>query len=525
MITFDASNLTTTFSGASVGNFLSYVTHDATSYTWQTSNGHSVTLVGTGLTVSGSNILNGGTVTSVQIDLGNDSPLAPDIVISGFSFDMASVSFSTRFGSGAELWNFVLAGEISTYIPPATGISLNMFGDFISNGTSSIRAASDDVLVGNGAGLISGDGGTISGGQVVAGYDRITGDLKSAYGDVTGMSGDGLLVGGNDTITVDGGTVVTAVRLYGDTGSVGNTAVVFGGDDLLNLNGAAGFNNFASGDATLVLLEALLVAGDDTIRGSAGNDSLYGDAEGIAGTFKAGNDEIRGGNGNDVIVGDYAQALSTAVIARTGNDLLDGQAGNDTITAQGGNDTLIGGTGNDSLLGEDGDDAIRGDDGQDIMDGGAGRDTLNGGNGNDRMDGGAENDTMNGGDGLDRMLGGDGLDLLSGGAGNDNIVGGAGRDTINGGTDDDRLAGNQGADIFVFNGAFGNDTIRDFNINRDEEKIDLSAVAAITDFTDLMDNHVDDSSGLVVISDGLGNSITLERITDDTLLEAGDFLF
>ena len=49
----------------------------------------------------------------------------------------------------------------------------------------------------------------------------------------------------------------------------------------------------------------------------------------------------------------------------------------------------------------------------------------------------------------------------------------AGADRLDGGTGNDTLTGGGGADVFDFNGAPGNDTIRDFVTGAD--KIDLSA--------------------------------------------------
>lgn len=78
---------------------------------------------------------------------------------------------------------------------------------------------------------------------------------------------------------------------------------------------------------------------------------------------------IRGGAGNDSIFGSPE------------NDGLNGGAGNDVIGGLAGNDTLKGGGGDDSLSGGSGDDLLRGQ---------AGRDTLNGGDGNDTCRGGEE---------------------------------------------------------------------------------------------------------------------------------------
>ncbi len=70
----------------------------------------------------------------------------------------------------------------------------------------------------------------------------------------------------------------------------------------------------------------------------------------------------------------------------------------------------------------------------------------------EEITGGTESDRLYGGDGNDTLKGDVGDDYLEGGQGDDQLIGGAGADTLNGG------AGN---DTYEFNGAFGQDKIRD----------------------------------------------------------------
>ncbi len=86
---------------------------------------------------------------------------------------------------------------------------------------------------------------------------------------------------------------------------------------------------------------------------------------------------------------------------------------------------------------------------RDIINGGAGADTLNGGGGNDTIDGGTQGDTINGGDGED---------ILNGGQGADTINGGDDNDTIDGGLSSGDILNGEGGDDYIFGGA-GNDTI------------------------------------------------------------------
>ena len=89
--------------------------------------------------------------------------------------------------------------------------------------------------------------------------------------------------------------------------------------------------------------------------------------------------------------------------------------------------------------------------------------------------GSAGDDTVKGGNGCDDVNGGSGNDLVKGGFGDDNVKGGQGDDTINGGKDNDTMAGGQGEDIFVYDGAWGNeagdDCILDFT--NGDDMIDL----------------------------------------------------
>lgn len=84
-----------------------------------------------------------------------------------------------------------------------------------------------------------------------------------------------------------------------------------------------------------------------------------------------------------------------------GNDTLNGTAGEDSLSGGIGNDTLNGLGGHDSLDGGLGEDTLNGGDGNDTLIGGLGDDRLNGGNGNDILFGGLNDDTLSGGAGAD----------------------------------------------------------------------------------------------------------------------------
>ena len=239
---------------------------------------------------------------------------------------------------------------------------------------------------------------------------------------------------------------------------------------------------------------------DDSIAGTDGNDTIYGDPHANNATT-TGADTLYGYGGNDYLFGG------------AGADVLYGGDGSDYLSGGDGADVLYGGVGNDTLHGGDGVDTIYGGAGLDILDysdetralyislsnpneqlvtdadgetvdviggidgvyGGSGDDTIYGyddsstnpddaytnifyGNGgNDLILGHGGNDIIYGGDDNDSLYGGNGDDLVSGDAGDDLIFGEAGNDTLYGGDGNDTIYGGAGADL-IYGGA-GNDTI------------------------------------------------------------------
>ena len=299
-----------------------------------------------------------------------------------------------------------------------------------------------------------------------------------------------------------------------------------GNDTVLQMDASGGADNWND----LVVFEGLAKAdfsafnfgpyslireatfGDDLLEGTSSDDSI----EGLAGNDQIlgarGNDTIDGGLGNDVILGGDQ---NDNLYGGDGNDQVLGQRGADFLYGGAGNDLLLGGNRNDRLFGEDGNDRVFGGNDQDTISGGNGRDIVRGGNGDDLLNGDAGNDVMFGGTGRDMVYGDDGDDFLSGRGGFDVLNGGAGNDMLEGGVQ---------ADQFVFEDGFGNDTITDFASLNNAERIHLTNVTEITDFQDLVDNHMVQDGADVVISDGLGNTITLLGVNLSDL-GAADFVF
>lgn len=114
---------------------------------------------------------------------------------------------------------------------------------------------------------------------------------------------------------------------------------------------------------------------DNRIDGLAGDDTIYGRADGlpqsdIYGDAHTDADVIHGGAGNDTIHGGDGKPTWD------GGDRLYGDAGNDVIHGDAGADLLYGGEGSDHLYGDTGNDVVSGGLGRDFLSGGGGRDVF-----------------------------------------------------------------------------------------------------------------------------------------------------
>ncbi|MEL6379914.1 MAG: choice-of-anchor Q domain-containing protein [Pseudomonadota bacterium] len=396
--------------------------------------------------------------------------------------------------------------------------------------------------------LMSPMGAVTADGLSIVGVDAAAFDASMIDGVDNGdpVSVFALTIGGAGALTDNGGARPTVAILSGgladDTGD--SLAIARVPVDLLPAplaGDARGFNRISGAAVDIGAFEAINDAtdGDDMLIGTAFGDMLDGLAGDDVVTGLAGVDQLSGGLGFDLLIGGggadtlMGGANADNLFGDAGADVLFGDAGFDRLFGGTDNDGLFGGDDDDALFGEFGNDTLDGQDGDDRLFGGAGFDTLLGNDGNDQLAGdanadnlfgGAGNDTLLGGQGLDRLFGELGNDVLDAGIGNDVIFAGAGFDTLIGGEGDDRLFGNFNWDIFVFADNFGNDTIFDFDVANAFERIDLSGVTGIIDFTDLLDNHLsENANGDAVITDGT-NSITVLGVAMGDLT-AGDFVF
>jgi len=239
------------------------------------------------------------------------------------------------------------------------------------------------------------------------------------------------------------------------------------------------------------------IENDDAITGTDGPDTIEplpnGVSEGVTGGIPSdANDTINALGGNDLVRGGG------------GFDTIDGGDGNDDLQGEAENDFLIGGSGDDTLQGGSGSDTLAGGEDDDVLDGGGGgndtADFSTGGSvvvdlsagtaegqgsdtliGIDNVFGSDFDDDLKGNDLNNTLLGNDGNDTLAGGEGNDNLQGGPGNDTLDGGSGNDLSSGEDGADIYVFTGNHGVDTVF---FEDGFDRIDLTAYP-VSDISDL----------------------------------------
>ncbi|MEA1607382.1 peroxidase family protein [Pseudomonas spirodelae] len=163
-------------------------------------------------------------------------------------------------------------------------------------------------------------------------------------------------------------------------------------------------------------------AGNDTIIGGNGIDTIWGGA---------GNDRLDGGNEADQVHGGDGDDIITDLGTPAGGaDFLHGDAGNDVISSGMGNDLVFGGSGKDFV--------ITGNDATEVF-GGLGDDFILGGNDSDFLLGNEGDDWIEGGEGFD-TLAGENSELFF----NSPIIG---HDVLNGQGNDTDYDGESGDDI------------------------------------------------------------------------------
>jgi len=415
--------------------------------------------------------------------------------------------------------------ELGYEVNLAAGYIFDPWGGFgnIANIENVNGSEGDDVLVGddndnvlNGAGggdFILGGGGndTLDGGD---GDDIVRGDA----GDDTlsGGAGDDQLRGSAGVDSFDGGDGFDRISFFHVDATQAVVASLLtqtvtndgygNAETMTSIEALGGHTQFADtfeGDDNQNLF---LVGGGDTLHALGGNDEIQvDDAPAL----------IDGGDGVDTITL-FTQSQLTDVdgdgIAEfefttngvdvnlnTGQILDDGFGGSGTILNV---ENLGGSAGDDILTGSAGDNDLQGFEGGDRLKGLGGDDVLSGGAGDDRLEGGGASDVLDGGAGKDNLNGGGGADSLFDGSGNDTMTGGAGKDT------------------FFWSGQ-GADRVADFADG--QEKIFLTGIAGVDDFSDLIITTTADGS--VRISYGDGSSTLILSGIAPSQITSSDFIF
>ncbi|MBM79804.1 MAG: hypothetical protein CMJ78_04335, partial [Planctomycetaceae bacterium] len=333
----------------------------------------------------------------------------------------------------------------------AATLDMRLFGnsgdDTLMGGSGNDRSlggSGNDLLIGgDGNDVLNGQGGqadtmngglgddTLKGGQGASDTAQITGDVTSIT-DTRINSTDQ----GNDRLVSIESLDIT---LNDNDNNIDASGFTRGG---ININ-AMGGNDTVLGTAFDDTIDG--GDGDDSLRGLQGNDVINGGIGNDKLSGNAGNDVMDGGDGNDKIFGG------------SGKDNISGGDGNDTVCGQGSDDTMSGGDGDDILNGSTGDDVVNGDAGNDNINAGSGNDTARGGADNDTITGSTGDDKIGGDDGDDSLVGAGGNDIISGGDGNDILLGRDGNDLLVGGDGDDKIVGNAGSDTLLGEG--GNDAM------------------------------------------------------------------
>jgi Ca2+-binding RTX toxin-like protein len=407
----------------------------------------------------------------------------------------------------------------------AAGTDMSDDSLYGGDGNDLIDAGAGDDLADGGDGndvLLGGDGNdTLMGGAGNDEFDGGAGDDSMSGGD----DRDSFVLGdGFGTDTIDGGSGGDDHDVLDAGGMTTDSTLIFTGAESGTLNSGTDSATFTeieeiylgSGNDTVDASAAgagvwvATGAGDDSVLGSAGDDTL---------SLGDGNDTVQGGAGNDLInLGGDGQSDTVVFSAGDGSDtisgfdapidngdgsfttvdlldvsgLTDGSGapvntsdvvvsddgnGNAVLTFPGGESITLEGVdpaaaSNPAYLEAMGIPApnyvVEGTDGDDLIDasylGDPQGDRVDAGDNqtgtdDDVISAGAGNDTVLAGAGNDLVSGNAGDDSLSGQDGDDSLIGGDGNDTLIGGVGADYMEGGDGNDTFILAEGFGDDTI------------------------------------------------------------------
>lgn len=284
----------------------------------------------------------------------------------------------------------------------------------------------------------------------------------------------------------------------------------------------------------------LLGALDLNLKGDAQNNKLVGNDGDNVLDGRSGADTLIGGLGDDLyIVDDIGDR-----IIEGGNGGLDRVATYVSLKlADNVEQANVLGRAPVNLTGNILDNLLVGNGSSNILDGGAGADTMKGGRGSDVyvVDNPGDRVIEVNGQGLDTVrslisytlpnhvengvaIGTAAVDLTGNALAN-LLIGNSSANVLDGGTGKDRLTGGGGADTFVFRTGSQADVVTDFEVaGSAHDVIDLRGMSAVTDFADLVANHMIEVGGVTVIKAGNGDVLSLLNVAIADLT-ADHFLF
>jgi Ca2+-binding RTX toxin-like protein len=345
---------------------------------------------------------------------------------------------------------------------------------------------------------------TIDASALTAG--RATLQLFAEDGDdrVVGSAGADFINGGRGTDTVLMGAGND--RFQWNPGEGSDVIDGQAGFDTHEFNGSAAAENFvlqaSGGRVQLTRNVGNIVMDQDNVERV--------EIAALAGTDNVQIGDLRGTDVREVLVNFAGEAGATVGDQLDDAASVAGSSQSELITlGQVGDDLLVRGLAAQTRLANlDSTDAVS-------VDGSLGNDIINA----TSVNGGVARVSLLGGAGNDTLLAGRGGMTLSGGAGNDLLVGNAGNDVLDAGTGRDVLVGGRGADLFSGDDDF---TVMDFGAGAGAgDRIDLSRVAGIDDFGDVLDHAR--TSRLGVVLDFGDDEITLLGVSS-AQLHADDFV-
>ena len=231
-------------------------------------------------------------------------------------------------GAGADVLNGGTGIDRAVYTSSATGLTINLINTSLSTGSASgdtyisvewVQGSThDDTFVGDGnANVLFGLAGndTIDGG---AGNDRLYGG--DGADTINGGDGADLIYGNGGSDILNGGAsndlffASLGGDTYNDTSGTLDTIFYFQSNAAVNidlLNGGTG--GFAQGDSYSGIERIIGSFYDDTILGTAANETFFGGNGDDIFNGRAGNDRLYGGSGDDTFQFDTSLSGSNTV--------------------------------------------------------------------------------------------------------------------------------------------------------------------------------------------------------------------